>query len=134
LGYQQARSELRQQKDANGQPMPYTGGLFVQVAPNYEGELAVMLDTPKIIGTNNNDISFARKSGLDGDVNDYLTSATAWFVRTQDADANGLNWLDQMPFTLAELTRTTAAEFQYIMYESYIAYWDDPHGTWGTTG
>lgn len=133
LAIAQGRAEIRIQKDPNGNPMPYTGGLFAIVPPGLEGELFAVLNTEKIIGTNNNDVSFARQR-LNGDVNDYLTSTTAWFLRAEDPDAHGALWVDQMPFNLEKLPMTTALEWPWVMYESYVPFWYDAHGYWGTLG
>lgn len=133
LAAEQCITEIRKQKQARNQPMPYTGKICVKVPVALEGLAYRLGYTNQLIGTNNNDVSFS-KTRMDFKVIDYYTSDTAWFARVEDNAKHGLFLLEQMPFDITQLPLNEQLQYSWVAYESYIAGWYDAHGTWGTTG
>jgi hypothetical protein len=129
---QQAKNELRLQRDARNAPLYNTGQVLVTVPPQLQGTLAGVLNSQNFPGTANNDVNYAR-SNVDGSVVDYYTSATAWFVRMKDMNQHGLFLLQQMPYDIIKLPMDDTLMHKWVAYESYVAGWFIWYGTWGTT-
>ena len=133
LAVAQARSEIRQQKSARGQIMPYTGEILFLVPPALDGLRYSIMESDKMPTTNNNDANYARNKNRI-ETCDYLTSPSAWFARVADDSWHKLFFLKQMPYTIEKLPLNQAAINTWIAFESYVAGWMSHIGTWGTVG
>jgi hypothetical protein len=133
LAIEQCLQEIRVQKQARNQPMPYSGKVQVMVPPQLEFVAQRFANTNLLPGTNNNDVNYAR-GRVNIEVLDYLTSSTAWFARTEDNSRHGLFMLSQKPFDIDQLPLNESLQYTWVAREIYVVGWYDAHGTWGTTG
>ena len=117
-------------------------GLRIQVkpksiitAPENEPELNRILKSQYRVGTPNNDINYLMTSGKFPDgikINQYISSTTAWFVRTTAPD--GLKHFVRSPVRFAEDNDfdTSNAKFKVEYRDSFG--WTDPRAIYGSAG
>ena len=134
LALEQAMYEIRRQKSPTGQPMMLTGNLLLKVPPELEGVANRVVNSVNLQGTNNNDTNDWIRRRIEVAVNDYYTSATAWFLRMKDSAFHKLFCLNQLPYKVDQLAMDSAMTFKWVCRESYIFGWEDWHGTWATAG
>ena len=134
LGIQQARNEIRAQKDTRGKPLLLTGNIVVTAPINMWQYEDVIESTMYLPGTNNNDVNVAR-SGVSLHVCDYYpVPSNAWYVRAADDRLHGLFCLNQMPFEIEQLVRQPNLQKPWLAWESYVFGYNRWQGTWGTSG
>ena len=103
------------------------------VPPELEPIAIRLLQTELRPGTANNDVNAIRGTagGLAEGymVNDYLTSAYAWFLLT---NIEGLNWMQRIEFEMDMQVEFTTDNLLVKGYERYSFNYSDPTATWGT--
>lgn len=130
----QAAVELRKQKSARNTPQPTLGRLRIVNPIDLEPSVITVLNSLLNPGNAENDTNKFIRDRFSSFTCDYLTSTTAWFVMSEDADEVGTVWLDQMPYDIEQLPRDTHLMDTWVGSESYNLGWYDAHGIWGTTG
>jgi len=98
-------------------------------------EATRILKSPNRVATANNDISALRNFGgmpLDFSVNHYLTSTTAWFLRTNAPD--GMKYFERRgdSFDMDNDFDTENAKFKAS--SRYVFGWTDPRGLYSSAG
>lgn len=116
--------------DEQGFPIQMDARLLM-VPSALRGTAKVLLGTPKIVNSANNDISKVYDEGLGWMVNHYFTSTTAWFVMGVNAD-NRLYWKDRFRFLTAEDPPTGNALF--MTKGRFVPKVFDPRGMYGASG
>ena len=132
LGHRQMMTEIRKQKSARGTPQPYIGQIIVKLPPDLEADGVAVIRSLQVAGTPNNDTNDFIRNRSDFRVIDYYTSTSNWWARAADESAHGLVMLQQMPYDIEKLARTTALMDPWVASESYQVGWYDAHGTWGS--
>jgi hypothetical protein len=117
-------------------------GLRIKVMPqklilpvDLEFEAERILRSPARVGTTNNDLNALKEMGkFPGGVvlNNFLTSTTAWFIRTDVEDGMKFFQRRGMEFTTDNDWSTENAMFKVT--ERYSLGWSDPKGLYGTPG
>jgi len=116
-------------------------GLRIAVRPktliipvNLQFEVARILRGQLRVGTAENDINAMKAMGLVPEVvvNHYLTSTTAWFIRTDVAD--GMKYFERRKdaFDMDNDFPTKNAQFKATA--RYVFGWTDPRGVYGSAG
>ena len=105
------------------------------VTPEQEAEVYRILNSQKRVGTANNDANFIGQSSMfpgGVKVNQYLTSTTAWFVRTNAPD--GMKHIVRRAPEFKEDNDfdTDNAKFKAQYRDSFG--WTDPRAIYGTAG
>lgn len=131
---EQALIDLRKYTDDRGNRIDcQPKGLILPVDLEFEAER--IFKTPGRIGTPNNDINAVKSIGRfpDGIVlNPFLTSSTAWFIRTDVAEGMKHFKRRAMEFTTDNDWDTENAKFKCT--ERYSFGWTDPKALYGTPG
>lgn len=125
---------ISQAKDARGLQIKLMGTRLI-VPPALQFQAARILDSEMRSGTADNDVNVIRQANyLPGGhmVNHYLTSATAWFVKTNCPDGLKSFNRDGLEFTPDNDFDTENAKFK--ARERYAPGWSDPRGLYGTAG
>lgn len=87
------------------------------------------------VGTNYNDISALVSMGKfpgGAKVNHYLTSTTAWFIRTNSPD--GIKLFERSPDAFTEDNDWDTENAKFKATARYSVGWTDPRGIYGTAG
>jgi len=104
------------------------------IPPELEPIAIRLLETELRPGTADNDVNAIRSTagGLPEGylVNDYLTSAYAWFLLT---NVKGLNWMERMPFEMDMQVEFTTDNLLVKGYERYSFYYSNPRSLYGST-
>ena len=133
LGARQMLKEIRTQKDARGEPMATVGKVLVKLPPALEADGYAVIKSMSLPSQSNPGVTNEFfKNRLEFKVIDYYTSDTNWFARVTDESEHGLVMLDQMPYSIEKLARTTNLMDPWVASQSYQAGWYDAHGTWGS--
>ncbi len=136
-----ALAQMRKVKTARQRPIRYNKGVVLHVNPDLEDLGTRLINAkgqPQTTALNEPKGSTKRVMTLD--VDEDLSSSTAWFLRAADIALTGLFFLRQMPFDIITSTTGTGGfdpwtRTKYTsMYESYIVSWLKGQGTWGTLG
>lgn len=136
-----AIAQMRKVRTARQRLIRYNKGLTLHVNPDLE-DLATRLQTAKgqPQTTALNEMKGSTKRVLSVDVDEDLSSSTAWFLRASDIALTGLFFLRQMPFDIIESTLGTGGYDPFTrtkytaMYESYVVSWLKGQAVWGTMG
>lgn len=135
LGVQTGIIGMRKQANARGEQMPYKGAsdLIVPVDLWAKGiEITKTLSQPY---TGDNTTNQFIRDSVALKVNDYLTSATAYFLRgTGGGACKGVRMLEQMPYDIEMLPMTKSLMHTWVASQSYQVGWYDAHHTWGDEG
>ena len=86
-------------------------------------------------GTANNDINVLKATNAIPDgikINHYLTSAHAWFLRTNVQ--NGMKMYQRVPIMFDQDNDFDTMNAKSKAYERYSFYWTDPRGVYGSNG
>jgi hypothetical protein len=119
--------------DARGLKANYGPKKFL-IPVQLKFELDRILKSQSRVGTNNNDISALYAAGLPGVVvSRYLTSATAWFVLT-DEDQNGLKYLERRGDEFGSDNDWETENAKYKVTCRYTFGWTDWRAIYGTPG
>jgi hypothetical protein len=104
------------------------------IPPELEPIAIRLLETELRPGTADNDVNAIRSTagGLPEGylVNDYLTSAYAWFLLT---NVKGLNWMERMPFEMDMQVEFTTDNLLVKGYERYSFNYSNPRSIYGST-
>jgi hypothetical protein len=130
---EQACIDIRKYTDDRG--LRINVGIKKLILPvDLEFEAQRILKSTGRVGTTNNDLNALNEMGKFGTVvlNNFLTSTTAWFIRT-DVD-DGMKFFQRrgMEFTTDNDWSTENAMFKVT--ERYSLGWSDPKGLYGTPG
>jgi len=117
-------------------------GLLIQVIPQsliippeLEFEVKRILQSDGRVGTANNDANILKGMGLFPKgvaVNHYLSSATAWFIRTNTPD--GMKYFERMADTFAEDNDFDSDVAKFKAQGRYSFGWTDWRSVYGTPG
>jgi hypothetical protein len=134
---EQARIDIRRFKNDRGHFIKVTPTVLV-IPPELEFEATRILKTSGAnrsrVGTSNNDVNALNLMGEYSDiaVNRFLSSTTAWFVRTNAPDGMK-HWKRRaMEFTMDNDFDTDNAKYKAT--ERYSFGWSDWRGVYGTAG
>ncbi len=86
-------------------------------------------------GTGNNDINAIRNTGVVREgytVNHYLTSNTAWFIKTNSPD--GMKHFERQAVLFEQDNDFGTSNMRFKAAERYAFGWTDPRGVYGTAG
>ncbi len=131
---EQACIDIRKYTDDRGNRisiMPKS--LIIPVDLEFEADR--ILKTAGRVGTNNNDLNALKAAGkFPGGVhiNNYLTSTTAWFIRTNCPEGMKHFKRRGMEFTTDNDFDTENAKFKAT--ERYVFGWTDPKAVYGSAG
>ena len=126
--------QISQATDARGLQIKLMGTKLI-VPPALQFQAARILDSELRPGTADNDVNVIRQANyISGGhmVNHYLTSSTAWFVKTNCPDGLKCFNRDGVEFTPDNDFDTENAKFK--ARERYAPGWSDPRGLYGTPG
>lgn len=107
----------------------------VIVSPDNMFNIERILKSQYRVNTANNDVNALVSMGkFPGGVkvNHYLTSSTAWFIRTNSPD--GLKLFSRSPDAFAEDNDWDTANAKFKANARYSVGWTDPRGIYGTAG
>lgn len=110
-------------------------GMQLITHPSEGPEAVRILQSVLQPGNMNNDINATRAMGLlskGSTVNNYLSSATAWFVVT-DAP-HGLKYYTRRPVRFQQDNDFGTSNMRFKATERYSFGWTDPRGAYGTPG
>lgn len=116
-------------------------GLKIQVKPQtlivpkeLMFEARRILAAEKRVGTADNDPNVLKSMGYFKDVvvSQYLTSTTAWFIRTNTP--NGLKYFERKPDSFAADNDFDTSNAKFKAQGRYTFGWTDPRGVYGTPG
>lgn len=110
-------------------------GQTLIVPPDLVFEADRILNSPLRVGTANNDLNALKNMGkFPGGVkvNHYLTSTTAYFVRTNCPD--GMKYFDRRPDDFTMDNDFDSDNAKYKATARYSFGWTDPRGLWGNAG
>ncbi len=129
---------LRNTKTARSRPMRFRDGLCVQVPTALEFQTRRIVSAIGQAGTMNlNERNEIGNRVMDVDVDEDLSSTTAFFLRPTDVSKHGLYYLTQMPFTVL-VTPGTYDVFTRTMYvscsKSFATGWTHAQGIFGSAG
>jgi hypothetical protein len=128
-----ALAQLRKQKTARQKPISYSGKVNLYVPADLEFAAMRVVNSAQVAGTANNDMN-AIKPRIQIHVLDYLTSATAWFLRMADPNKHELFLLQRKPFYVKNDEDVRTLTNIHVCGEEYVTGWKKANGTWGTTG
>lgn len=123
---------MMQATDDRGYIEPLAGDKLI-VHPNNKFNADRILKTPKVVGTNNNDINPINTEGLlmGGIVsNPYLTAADPWFITTGCQD--GMIWQEREELEIWEDNDADTRNYKVGAYERYVFLWGNPRGLYGS--
>lgn len=126
-----ARTAMRQQKSHRGKPMPSVGETLLIVPPALEFSAKTILRSVLLPGTSDNDANVVKET-MSLEVNDYLSSSTAWFLRNQKQ--HSLFLLKRIPRFVEDDYKMEKQMLLYATGEEYVAGWFDWRGTYGNQG
>ena len=131
---EQAVIDIARFKNDKGLPIQVTPRSII-TAPENMFELERILKSQYRVGTPNNDINALMSMGKFPEgvkINHYLSSTTAWFIRTNAPD--GLKHFVRSPVKFAEDNDfdTSNAKFKVEYRDSFG--WTDPRGIYGSAG
>lgn len=131
---EQACIDIARFKDDRGNAIKVTPRCIIS-APDNQFELERILKSQYRVGTANNDINALVSMGKFPEgikINHYISSTTAWFVRTNAPD--GLKHFVRSPVKFGEDTdfQTSNAMFKVEYRDSFG--WTDPRGIYGSAG
>jgi hypothetical protein len=123
---------MMQAKDDRGYIEPLMGDKLI-VHPNNYFNAERIMKTPKVVGSNNNDINPINTEGLlSGGLvsNPYLTATGPWFITTNCQD--GMIWQEREALEVWEDNDTDTRNFKVGAYERYVFLWGNPRGLYGS--
>lgn len=123
---------MMQARDDRGYIEPLSGDSLV-VHPNNIFNAERIVETPKAVGTNNNDINpVSVHNRLPGGIvsNPYLTATGPWFITTNCQD--GLIWQEREALDIWEDNDGDTRNFKVGAYERYTFLWGNPRGLYGS--
>lgn len=134
-------SQMRKVKTARQRPIRYNKGLVLHCGPDLEDLGTRLINAKQQPQTTSlNEPKGSTKRILSIDIDEDLSSSTAWFLRAADISLTGLFFLRQMPFDIIQSATGTGGfdpwtRSKYTsMYESYIVSWLKAQAIWGTQG
>lgn len=131
---EQACIDIRKWTDDRGNRMNFKPQSLI-LPVDLEFEIDRILKTPGRVGTANNDINVLKTMGKfpkGVHVNNYLTSTTAWFIRTDCPESMKHFKRRALEFTTDNDFDTENAKFKAT--ERYAFGWTDPKGCFGSPG
>lgn len=139
LGYQAvayANQTLLDQLGKAGNIYPCAGRKTLVVPTALDTAANHLIDTPngQIPGSNDNTRNYAGKQVSSVVCNPFLTSATAWFLVSEDANQNGLFWIESRKFTLKYDEDIIADATVWASTKKFLHSFDKATGVWGTAG
>jgi hypothetical protein len=130
-----ARTQMRTVKTARQRPMRMRSGVILLVPPALEYKGLAIEKSMTRPDTANRETNVVTAGGLRVQVEEDLSSTTAWFLLDQDTKKTGLTHLTQMPIKMYEGEWDPKTRSKYISFtESFADYWSKAHRVWGTTG
>lgn len=131
---EQALQELMLQKSHQGDPHPQMGPFILYVPPQLAMLAKRLVASHGQPGTADNDKNVASGSIVKVHVNPYLTSATAWALRSADNREHGLFMLRRVPLTTKMEYDIDRLVYKYVTFEEYVCGNYNWRGFWGTVG
>lgn len=130
--------QLRNTKTARSRPMRFRDGLVLHVPTSLEFQGRRILSAIGQAGTMDlNERNEIGRRVMEIDVDEDLTSTTAFFIRPQDVDKAGLYYAEQMPFDVLT-TPGTYDVFTRTMfvscYKSFATGWTHAQGVFASAG
>jgi hypothetical protein len=107
--------------------------LIVSPADSFEAERILASNLQN--DTANNAINAIRSTGILRDgyaVNHYLTSSTAWYIKTNSPD--GVKYFNRQSVEFGQDMDFGTSNMRFKADERYSAGWTDPRGAYGTAG
>lgn len=126
--------QINEAEDARGLKIALQG-LKLIVAPGNQYNAQRILGSVLQNDTGNNATNAVRdmNSLRDGFVvNNYLTDADAWFIKTDSPQ--GLQCFNRMSVEFGEDDSFSSANMRYRAVERYVPGWTDPRGVYGSAG
>ena len=126
--------QVNDAKDSRGQRIAFQGQSLV-IPTSLQFEAHRILKSVLQNDTALNAVNAIRSMGMLPDgvkVNNYLTSTTGWFIRTDAPD--GMISLEREPIEFGEDGDFDTHNQKYQAYERYIPGWGDWRGLYGTPG
>lgn len=129
-------SNMRKIKTARQRPMRFRKGVVLHVPPALEWTARQVVNSVGQAFTADNTSNEVGKRVMSVDVDEDLTSDTAYFVRSADKTQTGLFYLEQMPFDiLSSPDWDVKTRTMYVScYKSMVCGWKHAHRVYGTTG
>jgi hypothetical protein len=109
--------------------------LIVAPANSFEAERILASNLQN--DTANNAINAVRSTGVLRDgytTNHYLTSDTAWFIKTNLPDNSGVKYFNRQSVEFGQDEDFGTSNTRFKADERYSAGWTDPRGAYGTAG
>lgn len=130
--------QLRNTKTARQRPMRFHDGLCLHVPTTLEFSSRRIVSAIGQAGTMNlNERNEIGNRVMDVDVDEDLSSTTAWFIRPTDTSKHGLYYMDQMPFSVL-VTPGTFDVFTRTMFvscsKSFATGWTHAQGIIASQG
>jgi hypothetical protein len=130
-----ARTQMRTVKTARQRPTRMRSGVILLVPPALEYRALAIEKSSTRPDTANRETNVITSGGLRVQVEEDLSSTTAWFMLDQEIKKTGLTHLTQMSLKMYEGQWDPKTRSQYISFtESFADYWKKAHRTWGTAG
>lgn len=131
---EQATIDIQRFTNDRGLKMAFTADTII-IPPEQMFEVERILKSQYRVGTDLNDVSALVSMGkFKGGVkvNHYLTSTTAWFLRTNCPD--GLKYWERVGDTFKEDNDFDTQNAKFMAYARYSFGWTDPRGIYGAQG
>lgn len=126
--------EVNQAVDARGNRVAIQGTRLI-VPPQLKFQADRVLHSPLRSGTTNNDINALMNTGMLTDgymVNNYLTSATAYFIKTDCPD--GLKRFTRQSIEFERDRDFNTSNFRFKAFERYAYGWTNFRGSYASQG
>lgn len=110
-------------------------GMRLIVPPELGPEAVRILESVLQNDTGNNAVNAVKAMGLLPDgfmVNNYLSSSTAWFIKTNSPD--GMKYYTRRAVKFEQDNDFGTSNMRFKATERYSFGWTDPRGAYGTTG
>lgn len=133
LTLEAAIQALYAQADPNGQPMEFESNAKLIVPLALQPLATRLVDSDKFPMTNDNDPNYSGRR-LEVDVQRYLTSTTAWFLRNSASDEHGLIMIQSQPLELKRFYDGNTASNYMTALELFAFGIEQWPGCWGSTG
>jgi len=134
IALETAQTSIMNQCDVRGEPMLYGGGKLVLHVPNALFPLATrIVEASGLAGTNDNDPNFSGRY-VNVDVQPYLTSSTAWFLKAVGDRNHGLRLIQFNPmeiWTDKDARTVSKIIVAHEMYTTAVTQWQGLYGSQG---
>lgn len=134
-GVAKIRAQMRKVKTARQRPMRMRQGVIALVPPDLEYTSLAIERSSTRPDTANRETNVVTSGGYTTQVEEDLTSATAYWLINKNTKQTGLTWTQQMPLDILEKDWDVRTRTKFVsFFESFVAYWNKAHGIHGTTG